>query len=59
MKLLTIEDIRELENVMERWHVGRSEDSEVIELLNDKLVSIGRLTFFNKKADKKELKWNQ
>lgn len=45
---LTDKDIDELANIMERWHLGRSEDSDVIDLLNEKLLSIGRLKFFNK-----------
>jgi len=44
----TNNDIEELVNIMERWHLGRSEDAEVIDLLNDKLFRIGKLQFFNK-----------
>lgn len=41
--------IQEIENEMERWHFGRSDDDETLEGINRILVSIGRLSFFNKK----------
>ncbi len=42
------EVIKELENIMERWHVGREEDSDVVDFLNEKLKELGYLSFFNK-----------
>lgn len=43
------EAIFEIENIMERWHVGREEDLEALQAINDNLVNIGLLYFFNKK----------
>jgi hypothetical protein len=43
--------IKEIENAMERWHLGRDEDEETLEHINQSLVDIGLLGWFNK--DKK------
>jgi len=42
------EVIKELENIMERWNLGREEDSDVVDFLNEKLKELGYLSFFNK-----------
>ncbi len=34
---------------MERWHLARDNDDETLEDINKILVSIGMLSFFNKK----------
>jgi len=41
--------MNEIENAMERWHHARDEDKETLQKINDILVSIGRLGWFNKK----------
>lgn len=40
--------INEIENQMERWHHGRDNDAETLQEINDILVRIGRLEWFNK-----------
>jgi hypothetical protein len=40
--------IEEIENAMERWHHGRSNDSETLDKINSILYGIGLLEFFNK-----------
>ena len=40
--------IREIENAMERWHLGRDEDEETLRKINDILVGIGLLGWHNK-----------
>jgi hypothetical protein len=40
--------IEEIENAMERWHLGRDEDEETLQNINDILVGIGLLGWHNK-----------
>ena len=40
--------IEEIENAMERWNHGRSNDSETLDKINSILYGIGLLEFFNK-----------
>lgn len=40
--------IKEIENLMERWHLCRDNDSETLQGINDVLLNIGLLDFFNK-----------
>jgi hypothetical protein len=40
--------INEIENAMERWHHARDNDSETIDKINQSLVDIGLLGWFNK-----------
>lgn len=40
--------IKEIENLMERWHLARDNDAETLQGINDVLVSIGLLGWFNK-----------
>lgn len=44
--------INEIENAMERWHHARDNDNETIEKINEIMVSIGKLEWFNKKPSK-------
>jgi hypothetical protein len=44
--------ISEIENAMERWHHARDNDNETIEKINEIMVSIGKLEWFNKKTSK-------
>ncbi len=44
--------LSEIENLMEHWHHGRANDSETLQGINDALVKIGRLEWFNQ--DKKK-----
>jgi hypothetical protein len=46
-----INAIKEIENAMERWHHARDNDNETLENINQSLVDIGLLGWFNK--DKK------
>jgi len=39
--------ISEIENAMERWHLYRDNDAETLQKINDILVSIGMLGWFN------------
>lgn len=41
--------ISEIKNAMERWHLGRDEDEETLEEINNILFGLGLLSFFNKK----------
>ena len=41
--------IKEIENAMERWHHARANDNETLEKINQSLVDIGLLEWFNKK----------
>lgn len=40
--------IKEIENLMERWHLARDNDGETLQGINDVLVSIGLLGWFNR-----------
>ena len=40
--------IKEIENAMERWHLGRDNDDETLENINQSLVDIGLLGWFNR-----------
>lgn len=40
--------IREIENSMERWHLARDNSDETLENINETLVKLGLLSFFNK-----------
>lgn len=40
--------IKEVENLMERWHLARDNDNETLQGINDALVKIGLLSWFNK-----------
>jgi len=40
--------IKEIENAMERWHHARDNDGETLQKINDILVEIGLLGWFNK-----------
>lgn len=40
--------LKEIENAMERWHLGRDKDNETLEHINQSLVDIGLLGWFNK-----------
>jgi hypothetical protein len=44
--------INEIENAMERWHHARDNDNETIDNINEIMVSIGKLEWFNKKPSK-------
>ena len=37
---------------MERWHLGRDNDAETLDDINDVLYKNGYLTFFNDKKNK-------
>ena len=41
--------ISELEDAMERWHHARDNDGETLQKINDILLGIGKLEWFNKK----------
>lgn len=45
--------ISEIENAMERWHHARDNDDETLQKINDIMVSIGRLEWFNKGKEPK------
>ena len=53
LKLLSVKDykniVEEIENLMERWHLGRDNDAETLDDINDVLYKNGYLTFFNDK----------
>jgi len=40
--------MNEIENAMERWHHARDNNEETLQKINDILVSIGKLSWFNK-----------
>jgi len=40
--------LREIENAMERWHLGRDDDAETLRLINEILKKAGLLSFFNR-----------
>lgn len=40
--------IKEIENLMERWHLARDNDDETLQGINDVLVNIGLLGWFNR-----------
>ena len=40
--------ICEIENAMERWHLARDNDDETLQKINDILVGIEKLGWFNK-----------
>ena len=42
------ETIKEIENLMERWHLARDNDDETLQGINDALVKIGLLGWFNR-----------
>jgi len=42
------EALKEIENLMERWHMGRDNDDETLTGINAALVKIGKLLHFNK-----------
>jgi len=42
------ETIKEIENIMERWHLARDNDAETLQGINDALVKIGLLAWFNR-----------
>ena len=56
LKLLSVKDykniVSEIENLMERWHLGRDNDSETLDDINNILYKNGYLTFFNDKQNK-------
>ena len=56
LKLLSVNDYKnivvEIENLMERWHLGRDNDAETLNDINDVLYKNGYLTFFNDKQNK-------
>ena len=56
LKLLSVNDykniVEEIENSMERWHLGRDNDSETLNDINNILNKNGYLTFFNDKKNK-------
>lgn len=41
--------ITEVENAMERWHFARDNDDETLQKINDILVGINKLQWFNEK----------
>jgi len=38
-----------IDSAMERWHLGRDEDYDTLMDINDILVELGLLSFFNNK----------
>ena len=56
LKLLSVNDykniVEEIENSMERWHLGRDNDAETLDDINNILYKNGYLTFFNDKQNK-------
>ena len=62
LKLLSVKDykniVEEIENSMERWHLGRDNDAETLNDINDVLYKNGYLSFFNDKKKIKFLKQN-
>ena len=56
LKLLSVKDykniVEEIENLMERWHLGRDNDAETLNDINDVLYKNGYLTFFNDNKNK-------
>ena len=56
LKLLSVKDykniVEEIENSMERWHLGRDNDSETLNDINNILYKNGYLSFFNDKQNK-------
>ena len=53
LKLLSVKDykniVAEIENSMERWHLGRDNDAETLNDINNILYKNGYLSFFNDK----------
>ena len=53
LKLLSVKDykniVAEIENLMERWHLGRDNDAETLNDINNILYKNGYLSFFNDK----------
>jgi hypothetical protein len=43
--------LSEVENEMERWHLGRDNDGETLQKINDLLYSAGYLKWFNQKKE--------
>ena len=44
-----VQAIKEIENAMERWHHARDTDAETLQSINDILVGMGLLGWFNAK----------
>ncbi len=44
----------EVENLMERWHLGRADSEETLQAINDVFHKNGKLSFFNKNKPIKE-----
>ena len=42
--------VSEIENIMERWNLGRENDTETLENINEIMFKIGRQTFFKAKV---------
>lgn len=45
-----IKALHQIENLMERWHHARDNDSETLQKINDELVGVGLLKWFNKET---------
>lgn len=43
--------LSEIENAMERWHLGRDNDDEALQKINDLLYQAGYLKWFNEKKE--------
>ena len=60
LKLLSVKDykniVAEIENSMERWHLGRDNDAETLNDINNILYKNGYLSFFNDKKNKQNEK---
>jgi hypothetical protein len=41
--------LSQIENLMERWYHARDNDKETLQKINDELVEIGMLEWFNEK----------
>lgn len=39
-----------VESIMQRWHLGRSNDAEALESISELLKSVGLLSFFDKEG---------
>ena len=50
------EVIFDIDSAMERWHLGRDEDYDTLMEINDILVEIGFLSFFNTKNKQDDTK---
>lgn len=46
---LLLRAINDVENIMERWHLGRSNDDDTLNNISNALYNVGRLRFFVKK----------